>query len=223
MSTSCGRASSFYGSVSVDAFCFVDSVKYCDQYTPGSPAPNLYLDIAAPFSAIGDGIFTFTAWGDFNKDIEYLDVAIEDYSLGSFLNDDPSDDLFADDGFADGLLADIGNEYGGPNVRRTFSGAWSACRVVSDTCLRQPPRTGTAIIPQADLASILLDGIMTVSVWFSPGVSDGPCCEHTMIEEFVIAGISFETATVTAIPAPPALVLFVSSLIGLAGLRRRHS
>jgi hypothetical protein len=146
-SVSFSTASTFSKSTKINTFCFLESVKYCDQYVPGSPAPNLDLNMATPTSAISDGVFAFTAWGDFNMPFEYVDVAIEGYWLGSFLNDDPSDDLFADDGFADGLLADRGNEYGGPNVTRTFSGAWSSCRTVSATCLRQPPRTGTVVIP----------------------------------------------------------------------------
>ncbi len=208
-------AATFAGSKTVNAFCPAIGTNICNgvwRESAGLPPIVDPLDIVieTPRRAAGDGVFKFTAYGDFDKDYEYATVHIESLVAGYFLNSNPDDDLFSDDGFLGGAWADIGNEYG----------ALRAGVCALGECVAQPPRTGSMTIAQADLNAMLTDGLFTVHVWVSKNVSDGPCCAHPPTQEYFTAELSFPM--VADVPSPPALALFPSALGLIGALKRRN-
>jgi hypothetical protein len=210
------NAATFTGSTTVNSFCTESGHNICNgvwRENAGLLAltDSLDLTIATPVYATGDGVFKLTAWGDFDKASEYLTVHVESFVIGNFLNSNPDDDLFSDDGFQSGTRADRGSEYGQLQA--------GVCR--AGECTFQPARIGTVTIPQLELNAILADGLFTAHLWLSKNVSDGPCCGALPIDEYVTAELWFPTAAITAIPAPPAALLFGSALALFGTYRRR--
>lgn len=211
MSASGALASTFHGSARVDAFCTSLAFKVCEG-APGELRGSIDLTIAVPLVAIGGGTIALTAWGDFNRFDEYMVVYAEHIVLGNFLNSDPTDDLFADDGYLEGTRHDYGSEYGIP--KRTIRGS---CNTAPD-CAYQPARVGTVQLTQTDMQSLVSDGLFTLSVWLNGNVSNGPCCNHLLIDEYLSVEIAFDT--VASVPAPPTAVLLGSVLLCAAWRRR---
>jgi hypothetical protein len=188
--------STFEGSATADPFC---APGFCEG-SPGLLRGPLDLTISVPTFALGDGIFKFTAYGDFNLDSEFIVLEAEGFAFGTFLNTNPDDDIFDDDGWRPGW-EDRGNEYGLPRV--ALSG--NVCNI--DGCVYQPPRTGVALIPQADLQRLVADAFFTVSIWLGGNVSNGPI-------------ISFDT--LAPVPGPPGLALLGGALAAFGLARRKR-
>lgn len=219
-------ASTFNGTQRVDEFCAITTVKLCENAAFVTSDP-FDMTIAAPTTITGDAVLVFTAWGDFNnapgelppQSSEHLIIEAEGFSFGNFLNNDPTDDIFADDGFAGGRLHDVGNEYGYPKQK---DGPLN--QPPYDPWVEAPPRSGTAIIPEAIMRSILADGVFTLTIRTFGNVSDGPWSTVVQMEEFFLADLTFETGPASTVPLPPASMLLVAAFAGLAltGRTRRR-
>ena len=224
---SCGltipaHALTFTDTVKVDEFCAVSDLCKNSAFETSLP---FTIDILVPTTATSDAVLVFTAWGDFNAvddeanglSGEYLIIEAEGFLFGNFLNSDPSDDIFADDGFAGGTREDVGNEYGSPAIHYPPGPPYG-----EEYRIMQPPRSGTAIIPLADLLPIIADGVFSITVWTYGGVNDGPFPhDPDQAQEFLQAQLTFETSVaIAAVPLPPAS-LAMGSALALMALRRR--
>lgn len=203
---------SFEGSVTEDPFC-AQTFSFCEG-SVGILRGPLVLTIPVPTLTLGDGTFAFTAYGDFNLDSEFIVLEAEGFAFGNFLNTNPADDIFADDGWRPGW-EDRGNEYGVPRVA-PHNG--NVCDVAG--CVYQPPRVGVAIIPQATLQTMIADSFFTLSIWLSGNVSNGPILDGIRPddEEFFAASIAFDT--LADVPLPPGLA-FLGGAIAVFGVARR--
>lgn len=207
-------AGSFSGSATDYGFCTSSGRNICNGIARESVGllpitDSIDLIISVPTESAGDALFSFTAYGDFNTELEYATIHVENFVIGDFLNSNLDDDLFSDDGFLGGAWADIGNEYS----------ALRAGVCALGECVAQPPRTGTVTIPYLDMQSILADGLFSVHVWISKAVSNGPCCNHPPIDEYFTANLTF--ATVAPVPGPPVAALLLSALAMFGVIRRR--
>ena len=233
-------ASTFSSFTKIDAFCSVSDLCKNKHY---EISPAFDITMAVPMAATSDGILQFTAWGDFNRaegevegvSSEHLIIEAEGFSFGNFLNSDPTDDIFADDGFAGGTRHDVGNEFGRPTIKYP-----KPPTLPEHYGIIQPPRTGTAIIPFDVLSSIISDGLFTLTVRTFGGVTDGPLKKGVQIEEFFEVALFFDTgprddltfetaslisarAAVVVTPLPASALTLLTAVAGMLLWGRRRA
>ena len=122
------------------------AVTFTDTYTgfanTNDPGSTFSRTITVDPTASGDGLFTLSAFGDFNVSSEWVSVSIEDFVLGAFLDNNPGNDLFDNLGFAD-----VGTQY-------------------------QSVSTASVVIPLAILTSIISDGLFTITYTLGSSVDN---------------------------------------------------
>lgn len=185
------RISSLFKSIAALVFSFTAAsafaipVTFSDNFAEfsntNSGGKTFTRTILTPTKAFSNGTFTLNIRGDFDTNLEYVNVNIEGFDLGRLFDNVPGNDLFD-------FATDKGTQYGSSV-------------------------TTSAIIPFANLASILSDGIFKITYTLGPQVN------NLQNGEFLNASISFENAS--AVPEPTTLTLLGLGVFGLAATRRR--
>lgn len=74
-------------------------VGFSDSNPAGSSFTRVISDV--PTDALDDATITVTAYGDFGTAPEWVEVSVEGYDLGRFLDNNPDNDLFDNEAFGD--------------------------------------------------------------------------------------------------------------------------
>jgi hypothetical protein len=187
-----------FGSITTaQAFSISDTASdFCNLgAAPSSTCRDTSLDVSldTPTEAIGDGILTLTLFGDFNTTLEFVTVDIEGTSFGSIFNNNQGDDPFD-------LDPDVGNEY-------------LTAIIVS------------AAINNALLTSLINDGHFNISFTLSNGGTNTEDTVGNLFDglngEFITTQLDFNEVSTAPVPAPAAVWLFGSALLGLMGMKKR--
>lgn len=176
-------------------FTVTDSVSALewDPSPIGNQLDDLTLSITGlDPAAASDLSITFKLRGDFDLSSEYVEIDVDGFSFGRWLNNVVGDDTI------DGPVGDNGGPFSNQSAM-----IW----------------VGTATIAQADLLPLIADGQLDANFVFSSAVNDlaDPPFNSFEDPEFAEFSISYE-----AVPEPTSLAIFGLGAIGMAGMRRRR-
>lgn len=151
----------------------------------------VYSNLVTPSTAFSDAIFTLRIAGDFdnNDASESVTISIDGFSLGTIFDNNVGNDLF---NFAS-------DDYVGSHSNYVFM-------------------TSTATISQANWASIIADGLITITFDLSSGVN---CCSDP--HAFTSGSISFTSTAPKPVSTTGSLALALLGLAGIAVRRKRNT
>ena len=146
-----------------------------------------YSNLIAPSTTFSDAIFTLMIAGDFdnNDASESVTISIDGFSLGTIFDNNVHNDLF---NFAS-------DDYVGSHSNMVFM-------------------TGQATISQATWASIIADGLISITFNLSSGVN---CCSDP--HAFTSGSIAYTSTVANTVSATSSLAL---ALLGVAGIALRR-
>ena len=166
------------------------------------------LAFAVPVLSSGDAVLSLSITGDYDRDFEYADVSLDGLSLGRILNENGADDRFAFD--FDGV-DDVPRDTSRPSDSPDYARLW----------------TSSAVISLAELAPLIVDGELVLTVAPSSNVSKGATrnfpasfAAPTQAASFVEGALTFD-AVAAAVPLPAGLPLLLGGFGAFALLRRK--
>lgn len=179
--------------VSIAASLLLSSAAYAVPFSidfgPSSSndaGADFRFDLYVPTSITGDATLSLTLDGDFwILARENAMIELDGFSLGTVADRDPSNDLFD---FANNDNPDSSSAAGSPF-------------------------TGTALIANADFASLITDGLLTLFINTSNSVNASTTT--------VLGTLSFD-APATSVPEPNTFALLSIGLVGFWFARRRR-
>ena len=155
------------------------------------PNPFSITFSALPTQSVAGGTLNLVTFGDFDSPMEYIDVTIDGVSFGRLWDSNPLNDQF------NGTIADndIGRQYNAPTGNPAAN----------------------LTLSKAVLDGILADGTFLIGFSFGPTVSN----VFNTPNEFITATLTYESASVAAVPEPASVVAF-GLLACCAGLQMRR-
>lgn len=160
------------------------------------------FDVSVPTTVFGDAYFTFSAFGDIGnrnrgKANEFVDVYLDGQSYGSVFDHDTTNDDF--DLYEILNPTDVAN--GAAPLFDTIAG---------DAPLQNQLVIAQLVIPELAFASLIADGMITVTLDYSQQVSE------------VTTGGNFSFDEVAPVPLPASVGFLGLGLAGLGALRARR-